>query len=48
MKKDRLETLRYTMYEDYRRAYQYEFKIGSFLKGYLLDPGYKYLVWYRL
>lgn len=48
MSRDKRKALRHTMYEDYRRAYQYEFKIKRFLKGYFLDPGYKYLVWYRL
>lgn len=40
--------LKYNMYEDYRRAYEYDFKLKRFLKGYFLDPGYKYLVWHRL
>lgn len=48
MSKDKRTALLHTMYEDYRRAYQYKFKIKRFLKGYFLDPGYKYLVWYRL
>ena len=48
MSREKRKALMHTMYEDYRRAYQYKFKIGRFLKGYFCDPGYHYLVWYRL
>lgn len=48
MSREKRKALLHTMREDYRRAYQYKFKIKRFLKGYFLDPGYKYLVWYRL
>lgn len=48
MSREKRETLHATMLRDYRRAYQYEFTVRQFLKGYILDPGYRYLVWYRL
>lgn len=48
MRSERFQALKSVMYEDYRRAYQYQFKIKQFLKGYYLDLGYHYLVWYRL